>query len=337
MGARRALFRIVLLAAAFSGFLAPARANWDDVVADAKREGTVTMYTTALGAPFHKVIAADFQSKYGISVNILDLRGSEVRERIRIENSSGKVNADVVQLSPISLGEIYTEGSLQPLPSVPNEKNLKPPFARNEISIPSQIYGFGILINTALVPPTEEPKSWWDILDPKWRGKILSDDFRAAGGGQTFFEATYENLGAEFQQKLAQQNLVFSRELGASERRVAMREYAMRIPQHLTTYLSLKGLPVKFIAPKEGLTYVQFNSGLIKNAPHPNAALLLINHYLALEAQTTMANAGLAPVVVGAVERADPSVQSAVGAKMLGSTRPGNLDRMIGLAKELYK
>lgn len=315
----------------------PGHAGWDDVVAAAKREGSVTLYTTALGAPFNKTIADAFREKYGIVVNVLDLRGSEVRERVRIEGVSGHVQADVVQLSPSSLEDMRIEGSLQPLGSVPNEQNLRPPFDRDPYSIPSQIYGFGILVNTRLVPPADEPKSWWDLTDPKWRGKILSDDFRAAGGGETYFEATYSKLGSEFHQKLAQQNLVFSRELGASERRVTMGEYPIRIPQHLTTYLALKGLPVKFIAPSEGMTYVQFNSAVVKNAPHPNAALLLINHYLETASQYVMADAGLGPVVRGVDEQADPSVKGVIGSNLLDTSHPGNLDRMIDLAKQIYK
>jgi iron(III) transport system substrate-binding protein len=225
----------------------PSYAAWDYVVAAGKREGAVALYTTALGAPFNKTIARAFQAKYGIAVNILDLRGSEVRERVRIEQVSGRVQADVVQLVPSSLEDMRAEGSLQPLSDVPNQQNLLPPLEHQSYSIPSQIYGFGILVNTRIVQPADEPKSWWDLVDPKWRGKILSDDFRAAGGGETFFEATYNEFGVAFHQKLAQQNLRFSRDLGASERRVSVGEYPIRIPQHLTTYLTLKSLPVKFI------------------------------------------------------------------------------------------
>jgi iron(III) transport system substrate-binding protein len=312
-------------------------AEWDDVIAAAKREGSVVLYTTALGAPFNKTIGAEFQAKYGIPVSILDLRGSEVRERIRIEQTSGRALGDVVHLSPSSLSEMQSEGSIVPLGHVPNQRNLQAPFERDTYTIPSQIYGFGILVNTNLVKPEDEPKRWWDLTDPKWRGKILSDDFRAAGGGQTFFEATYLGLGPEFHQKVAQQNLIFSRELGVSERRVGMAEFPLRIPQHLTTFLALKGLPVKFIAPSEGMTYVQFNSSVIKNAPHPNAALLLINHYLEKSSQLTMANVGLGPVISGVAEQADASVKGVIGSKLLGTNHPGNLDKMLGFAQQLYK
>ncbi|MBV8850061.1 MAG: extracellular solute-binding protein [Methylobacteriaceae bacterium] len=336
-----ALMRLTASALAFLALLVLPRplhaASWDEIVAAAKKEGVVTVYTTTLGAVFHKILAARFKDKYGIEVNFLDLRGSEVRERIRIEQVAKHRNGDVVQLSPVSLEEVNTEGNLQPLPDVPNQTNLLPQFARTDFSIPSQVYGFGMLINTRLVKADEEPKSWQDLLDPKWRGKILSDDFRAAGGGEVFFEATYDKLGRSFHEKLAQQNLVFSRDLGSSERRVAMGEYAIRIPQHFTTFLSLKGLPVKFIAPTEGLTYIQFDSAILKDAPHPNAALLLINFYLELDSQTVIANSGLAPTVKGAFEKSNLPAQGLLGFKLLGTSKSGQLDAMVARAKEIYK
>jgi ABC-type Fe3+ transport system substrate-binding protein len=61
------------------------------------------------------------------------------------------------------------------------------------------------------------------------------------------------------------------------------------------------------------LTYVQFNSAVVKNAPHPNAALLLINHYLDMTSQLVMVNAGLGPVVQNVAEQADPSIKGVIG------------------------
>jgi iron(III) transport system substrate-binding protein len=327
--------RAVVIAAAILTLAGPSKAaDWDQIVQAAKKEGSVVVYTTGLGAKFHTDIAKSFQDKYGITVNLLDLRASEVRERVRMETTTNRRVGDVLQLSPVSLADVRDEGSLEELPSMPNESSLQKDFARNEYSIPSHIYGFGILVNTRLVKPTDEPKSWADLLDDKWRGKILADDFRSPGGGQVFFEVTYDKFGESFHQRLARQNPVFSRELGNSERRVALGEYPIRIPQHLTTFKALKGLPVKFIVPEEGLVYIQFNSAILKGAPHPNAALLLINYYLSRGAQTAIAEAGLAPTIDGITAS---SSESLVGTKLLGTTHTGQLERMLSLAKQIYK
>jgi iron(III) transport system substrate-binding protein len=327
--------RAVVTAAAILTLAGPSKAaDWDQIVQAAKKEGSVVVYTTGLGAKFHTDIAKSFQDKYGIKVDLLDLRASEVRERVRMETTTNRRIGDVLQLSPVSLADVRDEGSLEKLPPMPNESSLQKDFSRDEYSIPSHIYGFGILVNTRLVKPTDEPKSWADLLDDKWRGKILADDFRSPGGGQVFFEVTYDKFGESFHQRLARQSPVFSRELGNSERRVALGEYPIRIPQHLTTFKALKGLPVKFIVPEEGLVYIQFNSAILKGAPHPNAALLLINYYLSREAQTAIVEAGLAPTIDGITAS---SSENLVGTKLLGTTHSGQLERMLSLAKQIYK
>ena len=57
----------------------------------------------------------------------------------------------------------------------------------------------GILINTRLVKPEDEPKSWNDLNDPKWKGKILSDDMRPLGSGNTMFAILQKKMGAALQ------------------------------------------------------------------------------------------------------------------------------------------
>src|SRR5579859_4870325 len=76
--------------------LAQSAASWDDVVAAAKREGTVVEYTAYVGAPSNRAIAAAFDKKYGIHVDFVEGRGNEIRERFRIEQSSGRFLGDVL-------------------------------------------------------------------------------------------------------------------------------------------------------------------------------------------------------------------------------------------------
>ena len=69
--------------------------------------------------------------------------------------------------------------------------------------VPIYVIHYGILVNTEMVKPAEEPKGWPDLLDPRWKGKILSDDMRALGGGAVFFMVTVQKFGKEFQERLA--------------------------------------------------------------------------------------------------------------------------------------
>jgi iron(III) transport system substrate-binding protein len=325
---------------ALAGPAAAQNADWDKIVEAAKKEGTVSLYTSTLGAPFHRDIIKAFTAKYGITIELLDVRASELDERIRTEQASQRYNCDVVQHGSASLLNTYDRpGLLQSRGDVPNQKNLREGFAEatTNTRMPAYVLPYGILVNTDLVKPADEPKSWKDLTDPKWKGKILSDDFRALGGGSVLFAVTDDKFGTEFHEKLSQQGLIFSREVGTDERRVAAGEYPLRIPQLASNYLRMKGLPVKLIIPEEGASFVRFEFGILKGAPHPNAAKLLIDFYLSPEAQIIYANAGMGPVINGVAEKANPEARAVAGAKLMGTNVPDKLNAQLDKAKQMYK
>jgi iron(III) transport system substrate-binding protein len=75
--------------------LARAEDEWDKLVAAAKKEGRVVLYSAFVGLATHQRLKKDFEANYGITVDILEARASEVRERIRIEQAAGRFSADV--------------------------------------------------------------------------------------------------------------------------------------------------------------------------------------------------------------------------------------------------
>lgn len=308
-----------------------------DVVAAAKKEGKVAFYTSFLGAKAHLDIIKTFEAKYGISVELLDVRASEMTERIRTEQSSKRYIADVVQNGAASLIRQHREGYIAPHGGIPNAKNLSADHKISDFGVPSYILGYGILINKNAVKGDDEPKSWQDLKNPKWKGKIISDDPRALGGGNVMFSAFNDKLGDEFNVALSQQALVLSRDIGNDERRVARGEYPLRIPQLFSNWLGLKSLPVKFIAPVEGLPYIRFDFGVMNGAPHPNAARLFVNHYLSEQVQTAYVKAGLIPVIDGVLDKAGEAGAELKGIKLLGTTDVDRQNKMLDRAKELYK
>src|SRR5580704_11710758 len=90
-----------MLMACVAGMTMPAHAqeSWDAVVDAAKKEGKVVVYDMALGAPYFLAVLKSFETKYGIAVESLDLRASELSERIRTEQSAGRYLGDVEMIS----------------------------------------------------------------------------------------------------------------------------------------------------------------------------------------------------------------------------------------------
>jgi iron(III) transport system substrate-binding protein len=341
---RKATVRAAI-AAAFSIVMslpavAQTAAEWSDVIAAAKREGEVTVYTAYLSPQTNEPIAKAFEKKYGVSVNYLAARGSELRERIRSEQNAGRFLGDVLHhaLSSVSTWA-EDEKNLRTLGPIPNAARLKEPFKglADPFQVPIFTINYGFLVNTRIVKPEDQPKSWMDLLDPKWKGKMIGDDPRAAGGGAVMFRMLHDRFGKDYLEKLAAQKTVMGRDYAVMARRVAQGEFPLYVPYILSDYSNIKGLPVKFIVPEEGVSYGSYSAAVLRNAPHPNAARLLADFYLSDEVQTIYAKEAHGIVVDKISAEVSPETEQLMNAKPLVAENFKAIDAMYDLAKQIYK
>ena len=312
--------------------------DWKRVVEGARKEGKVVMYSGAVGNPMTPKIATAFEAKYGVRLEVLEARASELRERVRTEQASGRVLGDVSHNGSTSTALQIADGNVfQPFGALPNAARPVAPFKADTLRVPVYVIPYGILVNTEMVKSAEEPKSWPDVLAPRWKGQILADDMRALGGGAVFFMVTYQQLGRGFHDRLALQQPHMNRELRGNYRRVARGEYALYLPFTLPDVLDLKDLPVKAIVPAEGCPYVRFDGAMFRNAPHPNAARLLLDFYLGDETQSIYATMGFRPVVAGLEGKVPDAARPLIQTKLMGTTDPKLQDEMLKTATQIYK
>ena len=317
--------------------------EWGKIVELAKKEGVVVYY----GAPGSEEIinkaAKTFKEKYGIEVQYSGQRGNEMREKVLAESRSHRVLADIVSTGTTSMGTLKSENVLQKAgPNIPNMKFVPEALVdKDDTLTPIYVNTYGILINTNLVKPEDEPKSWDDLLDPKWKGKILADDPRAAGGANTWFTVTYAEFGREYHEKLAQQKPHFTREYLENEKAVARGDYPIYYPFIMIDgFSNLQGTPTKPIVPKEGLTFTPIVAGIVKNNPHPNAARLLMHWFLSEEGQRAFMQNGV-PALRSDIDYGIPKdvAQYLAGsAKLMGSKSRKDIERTDSLteASEIY-
>ncbi|HKZ50480.1 MAG TPA: extracellular solute-binding protein [Dehalococcoidia bacterium] len=285
--------------------------EWDRVLAAAKQEGKVGVVSAALGTAVREALTEPFQKKYGIQVDFLSGPGGEISGRVKTERAAGKYLWDVyISGLDTMLRSFKPEGALEPLepalilPEVKEGKNWlggQLQLAdKDRMGLVMVTYSKSdIWINTDLVKP-DEIKSWRDLLDPKWKGKIVADDPRVSGPGPTAFAFLYQHkdLGPDFIRELAKQQLVFSRDYSEPVQWLGQGKYAILVggSDQLAYQLIKQGAPLRMVDPRKVKEGGELNLGsggvaLMSKAPHPNAAKVYLNWLLSKDGQVGFAQA----------------------------------------------
>ena len=128
--------KVLGLLAAAPAVVRPAAAqtdDWNKVVEAAKKEGKLVIYTASIGSPFHKAVIQAFEQKYGIKVELLEARASEVRERMRVEQAAGRFLGDLHHNGSTTTWLMTRDGNFQPHGDVPNVKNIDAALRRRRL------------------------------------------------------------------------------------------------------------------------------------------------------------------------------------------------------------
>jgi ABC-type Fe3+ transport system substrate-binding protein len=279
--------------------------EWEKTIEAAKREGKLSVYFWQ-GGNLEKVILA-FQKKFPeIQVTTVGGRGSKFVVRLTSEQRAGKYLADVCMCGVTSPYEVLHKQTkaLDPiksaflLPEVIDESKWWE--GKHHFQDPEGQYIFAfwgrpsatrVSYNSSLVDPRDF-KSYWDILNLKWKGKIIAIDPNESAGG---WRALYykPSVGAEFLRRLfGQSDITVTREDRQAADWLATGRFALGLFVTGVPEAKAQGLPVdefkdtNFKEPPSLDTGANGTIVLLKQAPHPNAAKLFINWFLSREGQS---------------------------------------------------
>ena len=302
----------VLLLTAAVGFTAESKpawqVEWEKTLAAAEKEGQLTPYIFDQGPVTVEVVQAFEKAYPKIKVNQLRGRGNDLGPRIIAERRAGKYLADIFTGGKgTAHATLYVGKVLEPikplliLPEVLDETKWWQ--GRHKYVDPEGKYifvfvgnggGVNINYNKSLVNP-KDFNSYWDLLNPKWRGKIVATDPRARGmDTPLLFFYYHPKLGAEFMRRLyGEMDVTISRDYRQPVDWLATGKFSLCIPcvSDEMDKAMKQGLAVAQISNlKEGGTLTSSGGTLtvLNQAPHPNTAKVFINWLLSREAQTQM-------------------------------------------------
>ncbi len=267
----------------------PAEAVTPELIAAAKKEGKVVHYTS-VDLPLAERVAKGFEAKYpGIAVRVERTGAERVFTRIAQEQASRIYACDLVQSSDAAHFVVWKRDGLL-APYVPEEVAQHYPTEHKDadgLFASYRVFLCCIAYNTSLVKPDEAPKSYADLLDPKWVGKIVKAH---PGYSGTILTATFQmqrDLGWGFFEKLAQQKIMQVQSASDPPKKLALGERSVMADgiEYGIFQLKEKSQPVEPVYAREGTPLIIGPNGVMKSAPNPNAARLLQSYMLSAECQ----------------------------------------------------
>jgi iron(III) transport system substrate-binding protein len=265
------------------------------LLAGAKREGTVTLYSSLTLADQSAILGA-FQAKYGIKVQQWRGSSEDIRGRALTEYANGRYDADVVETSGSEMEIMVREHLLQAV-TTPAAAELIPQARMPHHGwIATRLSVFVGAYNTNIIKPADVPKSYQDLRNSKLKGKlgIEVDDanwFLSVVGfmGEPEGLRLFHDVVAANGISVRKGHTLLANFVGSGEVPLALTAYSYRVEQ----MKNVEGAPVEplYLPPVVALPT---GAGVFRMAPHPYAALLLLDFYLT-DAQKILAERQAVP------------------------------------------
>ncbi len=265
------------------------------LVEGARREGFLSLYTTF---PVDDIAAlnAAFEKKYGIKVRTWRAASEKILQRTVAEAKAGRDEVDVVDCNSVPLELMRREGLLQAVYSRHRADLIPAAAPAHREWVWARLSVFVQAYNTQLVRRDELPRSYEDLLHPRWKGRLG-------------IEASDEDWFAQLAQSLGEQRgLKLFRELAATNGLSVRRGHSLlaqmvvsgEVPLALTVYnftaeqLKRSGAPLDWFVLPPAIAHGN-GVAVAKRAPHPHSALLYYEFMIGEDAQRILAKRDSVP------------------------------------------
>jgi iron(III) transport system substrate-binding protein len=303
-----------LLTAAARAAAPPATAITPGLIEAARKERKIVYYTS-IDLPLAEKIAKSFEAKFpGIAVRVERSGAERIFQRIGQEYGSRIHAVDAVNSSDASHFIAWKrDGVLAPF--VPEDVARHYPAEHKDVDGLFASFRIGLSVigyNTDLVKAEDAPRSFADLLDPKWTGKMVKAHPSYSG---TILTATFEiarDLGWDYLEKLARQKVMQVQSASDPPKKLVLGERAVMADGNEYNVFQFKeaGKPVEVVYPIEGTPLIVGPNGIFKNAPNPNAARLFQCYCFTAECQQLV-------VAEGGLRSVHPLVKEKAGRRPL--------------------
>jgi iron(III) transport system substrate-binding protein len=265
------------------------------LVEEAKKEGSLVFYTT-IPSDLVNQLVAPFEKKYGIKVVVWRSRDDAVLQRVIMESRSDKHLVDVINIPTVSVEALRRENLLQQVRS-PYQKDLMPgvvPAHREWVSISVSVRVQAY--NTNAIQKNDLPKTYQDLLSPKWKGK-LGIEANSHEWVSSVIKDMGQAQGVKFFTELAGTGLSTRSGYPLLSKLVATGDVpmALTVLPHSVEEQKKLGAPIDWFVIKEPAIGTPGGVAIPKKVPHPNAALLFYDFMISPEGQNLIGKIGYIP------------------------------------------
>jgi iron(III) transport system substrate-binding protein len=287
-----------------------ARADLAALEDGARKETTLTWYIAQLDAERAEAMGREFSKAYpGIKVAVIRTTGQVAFQRLLMDIKNHTPQCDVFSATDISHMPILKDRNELTSFAPEGAEHLMPQF--KALSDPGWYYvsnaaRYFIIYNSTKVKPEDAPKSWTDLLDPKWKNQVATGHPGFSGCTGVWALSLKKLYGWEFFEKLAKNNPRIGRSAADPVTLLSAGECLVGPASAGGAYPAVdRGNPLTIVHPSDGLVLCVTPSAIPANAPHPNAARLFMEWLMNETYSSMIASDGSEPIRVGVPPRAD--------------------------------